>query len=127
MWCEETRRTPVVPPPKTYVQRVRGLSMQTVVGIFTSQVAAERGAERLRALGIAPQHINFLIPGASKEQLAQVPTLETEPPGMGPALGGVVGGAVGASSGLLAPTILSALIPGIGTVTAIGFARLPRI
>jgi hypothetical protein len=94
------------------------------VGIFTSQVAAERGAERLRALGIAPQHINFLIPGASKEQLAQVPTIETEPPGIGPAIGGVVGGAVGASSGLLAPTIISTLIPGIGTITAIGLAAL---
>jgi hypothetical protein len=36
----------------------------------------------------------------------------------------VVGGAVGASSGLVAPTIISALIPGIGTVTAIGLAAL---
>jgi hypothetical protein len=101
--------------------------MQTVVGIFTSQAAAERGAECLRALGITPEHINLLIPGASKEQLAQVPTTETEPPGVGPALGGVVGGAVGASSGLVAPTILSALIPGIGTVTAIGLAALGLI
>jgi hypothetical protein len=98
--------------------------MQAVVGIFTSQAAAERGAERLRALGIAPEHINLLIPGVSEAQLAQVPTTETEPPGIGPAIGGVVGGAVGASSGLVAPVILSALIPGIGTVTAIGLAAL---
>jgi hypothetical protein len=98
--------------------------MQTVVGIFTSQAAAECGAERLLAIGIAPEHINFLIPDDSKEQLAQVPTTETEQPGIGPALGAVVGGAVGASGGLIAPTIISALIPGIGTVTAIGLAAL---
>jgi hypothetical protein len=98
--------------------------MQTVVGIFTSQAAAACGAERLLALGIAPEHINLLVPGDSKEALAQVPTTETEQPGIGPAIGAVVGGAVGASSGLIAPTIISALIPGIGTVTAIGLAAL---
>ena len=98
--------------------------MQTVVGIFTSQVAAECGVERLRALGIAPEHINLLIPGASETKLARVPTTEAEQPGLGQGIGGVVGGALGASSGLLAPTILSALIPGIGTVTAIGLAAL---
>src|SRR5256885_2781011 len=81
----------------------RGVSMQTVVGIFTSREAAERGAARLRALGIAPEHINLLVPGASEEQLARVPTTETEQPGVGPAIGGVVGSAVGASSGLVAP------------------------
>jgi len=102
----------------------RGFSMQTVVGIFTSREAAERGAERLRALGIAPEHINLLVPGASEEQLARVPTTETEQPGVGPAIGGVVGGAVGASSGLVAPTIISTLIPGIGAITAIGLAAL---
>jgi hypothetical protein len=98
--------------------------MQTVVGIFTSREAAERGAERLRALGIAPEHINLLVPEASEEQLARVPTTETEQPGVGPAIGGVVGGALGASSGLVAPTIISTLIPGIGAITAIGLAAL---
>ena len=49
--------------------------MQTVVGIFTSQVAAERAAERLCSLGLIQEQINFLIPGASQAQLEQVPTL----------------------------------------------------
>jgi hypothetical protein len=98
--------------------------MQTVVGIFTSRVVAERAAERLHTLGIAQEHINFLVPGASELQLEQVPTTETEQPGMGPAIGGVVGGAMGASGGLVAPAILSVLIPGIGPITAIGFAAL---
>jgi hypothetical protein len=98
--------------------------MQTVVGIFTSQAAAERGAERLRALGIALEHINLLVPCAPEEQLQQVPTTDTEPPGAGLAIGGVVGGAVGASGGLVAPIILSTLVPGIGPITAMGLAAL---
>ena len=42
--------------------------MQTVVGIFTSQVAAEHAAEQLRRLGIARDQIHFLVPGASLDQ-----------------------------------------------------------
>jgi hypothetical protein len=101
--------------------------MQTVVGIFTSQIAAEHAAERLRTLGIHREHISFLVPGVSAAQLEQVPTSGTEQPGMGPAIGGVVGGAVGASGGLMAPAILSVLIPGIGPITAIGIAALSLI
>jgi outer membrane lipoprotein SlyB len=98
--------------------------MQTVVGIFTSQAAAEHAAEQLCRLGIAREHIHFLIPGAALHQPELGPTSETEQPGMGPALGSVVGGAIGASSGMMTATVLSALIPGIGPVTAIGLAAL---
>jgi outer membrane lipoprotein SlyB len=98
--------------------------MQTVVGIFTSKVAAEHAAEQLCSLGIARDQIHFLVPSASSEQPEQVPTSDTEQPGMGSALGGVVGGAIGASSGMMTATVLSALVPGIGTVTAIGLAAL---
>jgi len=66
--------------------------MQTVVGIFTSKVAAEQAAEQLCSLGIARDQIHFLVPGSSLEQPEQVPTSDTEQPGMGSALGGVVGG-----------------------------------
>ena len=98
--------------------------MQTVVGIFTSQAAAEHAAEQLCRLGIARDQIHFLVPGTSLEQPEQVPTSETEQPGMGPALGSVVGGAVGASSGMMTATVLSILVPGIGPVTAIGLGAL---
>jgi len=98
--------------------------METVVGIFTSQAAAGHAAEQLRSLGIAPEHINFLMPGASAAQLEQVPTTETEQPGMGPALGSVVGGAAGASGGLMSAAVVSALVPGIGPVMAVGLAAL---
>ena len=98
--------------------------MQTVVGVFSSQETAERAIERLRALGITQEHINLLVPGSSRAQLAQVSTTETEQPGMGAALGGVVGGAVGASGSLMTTAVLSALIPGIGPVTAVGIMAL---
>ena len=97
--------------------------MQTVVGIFTSQVAAERAAERLCSLALTREQINFLIPGASQAQLEQVPTTETEQPGMGRALGGVVGGAIGAG-GLMSTAVISTLIPGLGPITAIGVVSL---
>jgi outer membrane lipoprotein SlyB len=98
--------------------------MQTVVGIFTSQVAAEHAAEQLYHLGIPRDQVHFLIPGAGSDQPEAVPTSETEQPGMGPALGGVVGGAIGASSGMMTATVLSVLMPGIGPVTAIGLAAM---
>jgi len=97
--------------------------MQTVVGIFTSQAAAEHAAVRLCSLGLTREQINFLIPGASQAQLEQVPTTETEQPGMGRALGGVVGGAIGAS-GLMSTAVISTLIPGLGPITAIGLTSL---
>jgi hypothetical protein len=98
--------------------------MISVVGIFTDRTAADRAIEDLQALGISPQHLNLLAPGAAQEQLAAVPTTEAEQPGIGQAIGGVVGGAMGASGGLLGATVASALIPGIGTVTAIGLAAV---
>ena len=101
--------------------------MQTVVGIFTSQKAAEHAAERLYSLGITREHINFLVPGASVADLEEVPTTETEQPGMGPAIGSVVGGAVGASGGLMSAAVLSAIIPGIGPVMAIGLTALSLV
>jgi hypothetical protein len=94
--------------------------MQTAVGIFSSRVAAEQAANGLRALGITDEHLNFLIPGAAGDPPEAVPTTETEQPGMGKALGGVVGGAMGASGGLIATAFVSAMVPGVGAITAIG-------
>src|SRR4029434_8922028 len=114
----------VCAPCRSLRLRRRRYSMQTVVGTFTSQAVAEQAAEQLYRLGIARDQIHFLVPGASLEQPEQVPTSETEQPGMGSALGGVVGGAVGGGGGMVSATALSVLIPGIGTVTAIGLAAL---
>src|SRR5262245_65380158 len=96
--------------------------MQTVVGIFSSRTAADHAAERLRSIGMPWERINYLTPGASQKELEAVPTTETEQPGVARVLGGVVGGAAGVSTAMLGLAVASALIPGIGPVTAIGVA-----
>jgi hypothetical protein len=95
--------------------------METIVGIFISRVAAGDAAARLRSLGIASDHINFLTPEMSKAEFEAVPTTEAEPRGVGPVLGGIVGGAAGTSLGLQLGAVAAAIaVPGIGTVAAIG-------
>ena len=101
--------------------------MHTVVAIFTSQEAAEHAAARLGSLGIPREQLHFLMPGAPAAARAEVPTTETEQPGMGGALGSVVGGAVGASGGLMSAAVLSAIIPGIGPVMAGGLGALSLV
>lgn len=96
--------------------------MKTAVGIFYSHAAASQAVEGLRAIGIADECLNLLVPGDTETPLDDVPTREGEQPGMGGALGGVVGGTLGASGGLFATALVSALVPGIGSVTAIGLA-----
>jgi hypothetical protein len=96
--------------------------MIAVVGIFTSREGVERAIERLRALGIAEEHINCLFPGASLSELDTVPTTDAEPPGIAKVVGGVVGGATGAFGGLMGAAVASAVVPGIGPVMAVGLA-----
>lgn len=111
-------------PDQMYTEQDRGFDMEAVVGIFTSYAAAERAAERLRVIGIPPEHINYLTPGASTAEVEAVPTTETESPGVAKVLGSVVGGATGISTGMLGLAVASTLIPGVGPVTAIGLAAV---
>ncbi|HEY1471070.1 MAG TPA: hypothetical protein VGF61_18665 [Candidatus Acidoferrum sp.] len=93
--------------------------MKTVVGVFKSRSAAELGSAAVVALGISRDKINILTPEATDKELAHVPTLSTEQPGMGKAMGATVGGAIGlAGAGMLG----SLLVPGLGPVLAIGLA-----
>ena len=95
--------------------------MSTVAGIFNSRADAERAVEGLRSSGFGEDRISLLAPGASQEQLDEVPTTETEQPGMGKALGGAVGGALGVAGGLeLGAAAASLLVPGVGPVFAAG-------
>ena len=94
--------------------------MSTVAGIFNSRADAERAAGRLREAGVAEDRISLLTPGTTQEQLDEVPTTETEQPGMGAALGGAVGGALGVAGGLHLGAAASLLIPGVGPVLAAG-------
>jgi hypothetical protein len=95
--------------------------MSTVAAIFNSRADAERAAARLREAGFSEDRVSLLTPGATQGQLDDVPTTETEQPGMGAALGGAVGGALGIAGGLeFGAAAASLLIPGVGPVFAAG-------
>lgn len=99
--------------------------MEPVVGIFGSRASAESAARALRERSLPAGRVSMLLPGqispAAMENAA--PVEEAEGPGVGQAVGGVVGAAAGASAGYGAGVLAaSLLVPGIGTVTAIGLA-----
>ena len=87
--------------------------MKAVVGVFKSRSDAEVGAAALVPLKIARAKINVLTPEVTDKEIAAVPTMASEQPGMGEAIGAVVGGAMGVAGGAgFAPAVASLLIPG---------------
>lgn len=96
--------------------------MDSIVGIFNSFADAKRAAAILRSLDIPEKNISVLSPHTPEAEIeAQVPTTETEQPGMGSAVGGAVGAALGVAGGLEAGVaVASILIPGVGPVLALG-------
>lgn len=98
--------------------------MITVAGIFNSYVNASRAVENLRTAGIPEDHINLLAPGTTLDELEKdVPTTDTEQPGIGKALGGAVGGALGVAGGLqMGAAAASLFVPGVGPILAAGIA-----
>jgi hypothetical protein len=97
--------------------------MSTVAGIFNSREEAEGAARALVGAGFGEDRISLLTPGTTPSQLDEVPTTETEQPGMGKALGGTVGGALGIAGGLqLGAAAASLFLPGVGPVLAAGIA-----
>ena len=96
--------------------------MKTVAGIFHTRADAERAIESLRSRGVADERLNLLTQGASAEDMAdEVPTTETEQPGMGKALGTWAGTALGVAGGAhIGVVVATSLIPGVGPVLAIG-------
>jgi hypothetical protein len=95
--------------------------MKAIGGVFKSRSDAERGAAELGPLEIPENRINILTPEVTDRQIAAVPTVAGEQPGMGKAMGAVVGGAMGIAGGAgLAPAIASLLVPGVGPVLGIG-------
>ena len=92
--------------------------MKTTAAIFRSRADAERAAQRLIALGVAPDHLTVLSPGAHPRDA--VVTDDGEPQGTGAAIGAVVGGATGAAIGMPLGAAMSLMVPGIGPVIALG-------
>ena len=96
--------------------------MESIVGLFNSLADAKRAAAMLRTLGIAEDRITVLSPHTPEAEIeAQIPTADTEQPGMGQAMGGTVGAALGAAGGATAgAAAASLLVPGVGPVLALG-------
>ena len=96
--------------------------MESIVGIFNSLADAKRAAAMLRTVGISENRITVLSPHTRETEIeAQIPTTDTEQPGMGQAMGGTVGAALGAAGGATAgAAAASLLVPGVGPVIALG-------
>jgi len=93
--------------------------METVSGVFKTRASAERAVQGASTAGIPADKITLLTPGNLEhvdKEMQSVPTDTTEQPGMGKAIGALLGGGVGITGG----SLLIALIPGVGPITAIG-------
>lgn len=74
--------------------------MNTVVGVIESRSEAERDCTRLAPLDIPERRVNVLTLQMTERELAEIPAVEAQQPGMGKALGAAVGGAVGLARGI---------------------------
>jgi hypothetical protein len=93
--------------------------MEAISGVFKTRAHAENAVSEALKAGIPADRVTLLIPGSvdqvNKEMLA-VPTDTAEQPGMGKAIGALAGGGVGFAGG----SLLMALVPGLGPITAVG-------
>ena len=83
--------------------------------------AAERAVQEASKAGIPADKITLLTPGSVDQvdkEMQSVPIDTTEQPGMGKAIGALLGGGVGITGG----SLLVALVPGVGPITALGLA-----
>jgi hypothetical protein len=94
--------------------------MEVISGVFSNRLRAEHAVSAARDAGIPADKITLLTPGSIsggvQSEMQSVPTDATEQPGMGKAIGALAGGAVGISGG----SLLMAMIPGVGLITAMG-------
>ncbi|HEX4783203.1 MAG TPA: hypothetical protein VH350_02610 [Candidatus Sulfotelmatobacter sp.] len=93
--------------------------METVSGVFKTREAAARVVQDASKAGVPADKITLLTPGSLSEvdrEMESVPVDTAEQPGMGKAIGALLGGGVGITGG----SLLVALIPGVGPITAIG-------
>jgi hypothetical protein len=92
--------------------------MEAVSGVFSNRSDAERAVEEARRV-VSAEKVTLLTPGTTTQidrELQSVPVDAGEQPGMGKAVGAVVGAAAGMSGS----SLLIALVPGVGPITAIG-------
>jgi hypothetical protein len=93
--------------------------MEAITGVFKTRSEAEHALHEAYKAGVPHDKITLLSPGSSEhvdEEIKSVPLDSTEQPGMGTAIGALMGGGVGITGG----SLLIALVPGLGPVTALG-------
>jgi len=93
--------------------------MEAITGVFVTRPAAEHALQQVQKAGIPSDKITLLTPGSAdqiQQEVQAVPTEAAERPGMGNAIGALVGGGLGFTGG----SVLMALVPGLGPVTALG-------
>jgi hypothetical protein len=93
--------------------------MEAISGVFNTRTAAERAVQDAGGAGIPADKITLLTPGSVDQidkEMQSVPTDTAEQPGMGKAIGALLGGGVGITGG----SLLIALVPGVGPITALG-------
>jgi len=93
--------------------------MEAISGVFKTRSDAEKAVAEAHKAGIAADKITLLTPGTTNEvdkEVQSVPVDSTEQPGMGKAIGALLGGGVGITGG----SLLIALVPGLGPITALG-------
>jgi len=83
--------------------------METAIGVFASRDHAESAVRELRGRGVPEESIVFLTRSENEAK-----SIAKE---LGAFVGGFVGGAAGLTTGVVAATLL---LPGIGTVFALG-------
>jgi len=93
--------------------------MEAVTGVFATRVIADLALHDVHKAGIPGDKITLLVPGSVdqvEKEVQSVPTDATERPGMGTAVGALMGGGIALTGG----SVLMALVPGLGPVTALG-------
>jgi hypothetical protein len=94
--------------------------MEPITGVFRTLSTAREAVDRVRILGVPRDRINLLTPGATFDKIDNAPTEQAEQPGMGTAMGAMLGGVAGVAAGPLGAAALTAVLPGVGSVVAIG-------
>jgi hypothetical protein len=90
-------------------------NVEAVTGVFRVLADARRSIDTLRSKGVPEDRITLLTPRDADDE-EPIPVDTSEAPGIGKAIGAVVGAAGGLSGG----SLLMAVIPGVGPVTALG-------
>jgi hypothetical protein len=94
-------------------------TMEAISGVFQTRTRAQNAVKEALKAGIPSDRLTLLTPGTVDQvnkELQSVPTDTAEQPGMGKAIGALAGGGVGITGG----SLLMALVPGVGPITALG-------